>query len=184
MIVNKLYRSIGKFFDRLRSFFRIIHLRLKYPSLKIDFKSYVAKNVDIICNDKGKCKINNSHLAKGVYLKVEADAVLEINQCYIGANTLIVSNLAIQIDEYCSIGEMVSIRDQNHEYGNGKLLKDSGYTTGKIHIKKNTWLGAKSSILQNVELGENCVVGAHTLVNKSFPANSVIVGVPGKLISK
>lgn len=44
------------------------------------------------------------------------------------------------------------------------------------------FIGANSVIIGDVELGDNCFVGALSLVNKSFPANSIIVGSPAKLL--
>lgn len=44
------------------------------------------------------------------------------------------------------------------------------------------WIGAKAVILKDVELGDSCVVGAGAVVTKSFPAGSVIVGVPARIL--
>lgn len=182
--ISKAYRKMISINDKLRSALLICHYKIKYPSLKINFSSYLGRHVDIICCDGSVCEINNVFIAKNVYLKVESKAVLKISDCYIGANTMIVANEHIEIGSNCSIGEMVVIRDQDHVYGNNKLLLHSGYTTGKIIIHENVWLGAKSTILKGVELGDNTVVGAHSLVNKSFPANSIVAGVPAKPIVK
>ena len=53
---------------------------------------------------------------------------------------------------------------------------------GKVIIGNYCWIGAKAIILKDVVLGDHCVVAAGSVVTKSFPAGSVIAGVPAKLI--
>jgi len=54
---------------------------------------------------------------------------------------------------------------------------------GRVKIGNSCWIGAKAVILKDVELGDHCVVGAGAVVTKSFPAGSVIVGVPAHAVS-
>lgn len=55
-------------------------------------------------------------------------------------------------------------------------------TTGSIHIKKNAWIGANATILQGVTIGENAVVAAGAVVSKDVPANTIVGGIPAKII--
>lgn len=52
-----------------------------------------------------------------------------------------------------------------------------------IVIGKDCWLGANAVILPGVQLGDRCVVGASAVVTKSFPAGSILVGIPARNIS-
>lgn len=47
-----------------------------------------------------------------------------------------------------------------------------------ITIGQNCWIGANAVILPGVTLGDRCIVGAGAVVTKSFPAGSVVAGVP------
>lgn len=61
--------------------------------------------------------------------------------------------------------------------------RSTGYTRiGKIKIGNKCFFGARVFIMPNVEIGENTIVGANSLVSKSFPANVVIAGNPAKII--
>lgn len=51
-------------------------------------------------------------------------------------------------------------------------------------IKKNAWIGAKATILPGVTVGENAVVAAGAVVTKDVPANTVVAGMPDKVIKK
>lgn len=53
-----------------------------------------------------------------------------------------------------------------------------------VLIKKNAWIGAKAVILPGVTVGENAVVAAGAVVTKDVEANTVVAGVPAKIIKK
>jgi acetyltransferase-like isoleucine patch superfamily enzyme len=182
-VVNKIYRRLITFKRRLFSICRIIHFRLKYPALDIDFNSTVSKNCDFVCVDKSKMVIRKTFFGPGSFIVTGAGGTLIINDSYIGPNCVIVAKEHVEIGKYCSIAEMVVIRDQDHIYGE-KLIRDSGEVTGRITIGENVWIGAKATVLKNVAIGNNSVIGANSVVNKNFPSGSVIAGVPAKEIRK
>lgn len=55
-------------------------------------------------------------------------------------------------------------------------------TTGRIHIKQNAWIGAGAYILPGVTVGENAIVAAGAVVSKDVPDNTVVGGIPAKVI--
>lgn len=64
---------------------------------------------------------------------------------------------------------------------NGKQVKFPE-KIGCIEIGNNVFVGTNSTILYDVKIGSNVIVGADTLVNRDIPDNSVVVGVPAKVI--
>ncbi len=54
---------------------------------------------------------------------------------------------------------------------------------GKIEIKDNCFIGFNTLILPNVTIGPNSVVGAGSVVTKDVPPNTVVAGVPAKVIN-
>ncbi len=52
----------------------------------------------------------------------------------------------------------------------------------KCVIGNNVYLGANVSVIGDVSIGDNCVIGAGSVVVKDIPNNSVAVGVPAKII--
>ncbi len=55
-------------------------------------------------------------------------------------------------------------------------------TVAPIHVRRNAWIGANATILQGVTIGENAIVAAGAVVSKDVPANTIVGGIPAKLI--
>jgi acetyltransferase-like isoleucine patch superfamily enzyme len=83
------------------------------------------------------------------------------------------------------IGQYFSTHPENHNFLNKNLLiREQGTTRKGINIGKNCWIGAKVTILDGVIIADGCVVAAGSVITKSFDKNSIIGGVPAKLIKK
>lgn len=66
----------------------------------------------------------------------------------------------------------------------GIPLADQGHFSKGVKIGDNVWIGANSTVLDGTEIGDDCIVVANSLVNRRFPAGSVIQGNPAKVIFK
>jgi acetyltransferase-like isoleucine patch superfamily enzyme len=87
----------------------------------------------------------------------------------------------ITIEDDVLIGPKVSLITENHprDPANRKSLD-----LAKIVIKKNAWIGAGATILPGVTIGENAIVAAGAVVTKDVFDNTIVGGVPAKLIKK
>lgn len=93
----------------------------------------------------------------------------------------------VKIENGCLISQFVYISDHYHGIDPtfNKSPKDQDLLSkGKVEIGENTFLGFRVTILSGVKLGRHCVVGSHSVVNRSFPEYSMIAGAPAKLIKK
>lgn len=99
---------------------------------------------------------------------------------YIGPGVVIGVGGPVDIGADCQIGASVVIIAENHDIGaNGKVSSTEVDRIG-IRIGAGTWIGHRAVIVDGVELGERCVVGAGAVVTRSFPADSRLVGVPAR----
>ena len=180
-----LFRKMSHLLEKILSVLRVILIKIKYPSVKITFNSYVGKNCQIHCDNNSRIFLNKVHLANGVVLEAKRGGQISIIKSYIGFNSVIVSIDSISIGENVEIAEMVVLRDQNHNFDfTSTPISIQGFNYAPIFIGNNTWVGAKATILKGVSIGENCLIGAHSLVNKgSFPDGCLIVGSPAKIIA-
>lgn len=65
---------------------------------------------------------------------------------------------------------------------NLNLVDNKSVKYGKIVIGNNVNIGWDSIIMPGVSIGNNCIIGAGAIVTKDIPDNSVVVGVPGRVI--
>ena len=61
--------------------------------------------------------------------------------------------------------------------------KNIGKDNTSPKIGNNVWIGPGARIYGNITLGDNVVVGVNSVVNKSFPSNITIAGVPARIIN-
>ncbi len=85
-----------------------------------------------------------------------------------------------------SIGDDVSMANRvqilAHDFS---PMHYTGYVRfGKVIIGDRVWVGAGTTILMNVRIGNDVIIGAGSLVNKDIPDGSVVAGVPAKVICK
>ncbi|HEY0321715.1 MAG TPA: acyltransferase [Pyrinomonadaceae bacterium] len=129
---------------------------------------------------------NYNALTEGCWLWPE-DAPYDGVRIRIGDRNYFNRNLMIDSCGYVEIGDDnmfgpdIYITDSDHSFGQGLLPGQQPMQKGQVKIGNGCWIGAKAIILKNVELGDYCVVAAGAVVTRSFPAGSVIAGVPARL---
>ena len=87
----------------------------------------------------------------------------------------------IFIDDGALIGHGVVLATLNHDLAPEKR---QALHPAPIHIGKNVWIGANAVICSGVTIGENAVVAAGAVVVRDVEANTVVGGVPAKLIKR
>ena len=102
------------------------------------------------------------------------------NQVFINADCKFQDQGGIYIDDGALIGHGVVLATLNHDLDPEKRQQ---LHPAPIRIGKRVWIGANATILAGVTIGDNAVVAAGAVVNKDVPADTIVGGVPAKVIS-
>ena len=87
----------------------------------------------------------------------------------------------VTLGDGCQIGHNVVFATLNHEL----QPERRGVTRpAPITLGKHVWVGSNATILQGVTIGDNAVVAAGAVVTKDVPANTIVGGVPARVIKR
>ena len=138
---------------------------------------------------------NNVEIGKFVILAAWDEYLGEKYQpeIMIGDNSIIgdychlTSIVGIKIGNNVLFGRNITVTDNSHGSSDAMSLEFSPMkrklnSKGSIEIGDGVWIGDKVTILPNVKIGENAIIGANALVTKDVPANTIVGGVPAKII--
>jgi len=94
----------------------------------------------------------------------------------IGRGVFIDHGMGVVIGETAIVGDNVLLYQ-------GVTLGGTGLEKGKRHptIGNNVVIGGGAKVLGNITIGDNSYIGANAVVIKDVPANSTVVGVPGRI---
>lgn len=99
------------------------------------------------------------------------------NDCFVGAAG------GVSIGNYVAIGQNVRFHSENHAFHDrNRMICEQGVTNKGITVGDDVWIGAGAVILDGTHIGNGCVIGANTLVNKDIPDYSIAVGNPVKIV--
>lgn len=145
--------------------------------------NYAAMFIRFVClkNCAEKCG-NNVAIFSNVYLYGVANLEIGDNVsihplCYIDASG------GIRIEDDVSIAHNSTILSSEHVYSNIEVnIKDQGVVFKKTTIENNVWVGSGVRILGGSHIKSGSIVGAGAVVKGRVNCNSIIGGVPAKLI--
>lgn len=110
------------------------------------------------------------------YINYDVDFDLtEPGKIFIGNNTVIAKGTTLLTHDFSIECGLVAIGKTRVDY-EMQFLKE-------IHIGKDCFIGAKSYILPGTTIGDNCIIGAGSVVSGTVPNNSIYAGNPAKFIA-
>ena len=91
----------------------------------------------------------------------------------------------VTIGDKVNLGQNIVISGLNHRYDDiSKNISDQGVSTEIVIIENDVLIGANSTILSGVHIGQHVVVGAGSVVTKNIPPYSVVIGNPARVVKR
>jgi acetyltransferase-like isoleucine patch superfamily enzyme len=118
----------------------------------------------------------------GTFVEIQKNAYIGKN-CKISTHTFICEG--VHIEDNVFIGHNVTFINDKYPRSvntDGSMQTEADWKVVETYIRKGASIGSSATILCGITVGENAIVGAGSVVTKDVPANSVVAGVPAKII--
>ena len=129
------------------------------------------------------CSIDNNTKI-GTFVEIQKNASIGKN-CKISSHTFICEG--VYIEDNVFVGHNVTFINDKHPRSvneEGTMQTESNWEVIETFVKKGASIGSSSTILCGVTIGENAIVGAGAVVTKDVPPNTIVTGVPAKVIKE
>jgi acetyltransferase-like isoleucine patch superfamily enzyme len=120
----------------------------------------------------------------GTFVEIQKNASIGKN-CKISSHTFICEG--VYIEDNVFVGHNVTFINDKHPRSvneDGTIQTESNWQVIETFVKKGASIGSSSTILCGVTVGENAIVGAGAVVTKDVPPNTIVAGVPAKIIKE
>ena len=103
--------------------------------------------------------------------------------CWVGRNLTVHGNGSVIIGDNCDIAPDVMFLTGGHRIGDAARRAGQGETY-TITVGNGVWIGARSTMMKNISVGDGVVVAACACVTADVPENMVVGGVPARVIKE
>jgi len=166
-------RAKGKF--RIRGWPAVINKGIIYFDGDVDFRSSVKSTPLGVTNPVFLHTMSSdSTIRLGHGVGVSGAVICCMKSITIGDGVMIGSGAMICDSDFHSLDHRVRRTEHDLEHA----------VTLPVLIGDNCFIGARSIILKGVELGDRTIVGAGSVVTRSFPSDVVVAGNPARIIKK
>ena len=119
----------------------------------------------------------------GAFVEVQKKAHIGAN-CKISSHTFICEGVTIEDEVF--VGHSVVFINDSYPRAttDGALQTEADWSVEHTHVKHGASIGSNCTILANLTIGENAIVGAGSVVTKDVPANTIVAGNPARIIRK
>lgn len=118
----------------------------------------------------------------GAFVEIQKNAVVG-KRCKISSHTFICEGVAIEDNVF--IGHGVTFTNDMYPRAtaaDGQLQTEADWAVAPTVIRKGASVGSGATILCNLSIGENAIVGAGSVVTKTVPPNAVVAGNPARVL--
>jgi acetyltransferase-like isoleucine patch superfamily enzyme len=146
------------------------------PSVKLGRDVKLSKFINLYgCEIGDETKI-------GAFVEIQKNATVG-KRCKISSHTFVCEGVTIEDNVFIGHGVMF-INDSypRATTEGGELQTEADWKVERTVIKKGASIGTGVTILANITIGENAIVGAGSVVTKDVPANTIVAGNPARVL--
>lgn len=117
----------------------------------------------------------------GAFVEIQKNAFVGRN-CKVSSHTFVCEGVTIEDNVF--IGHSVTFINDSYPRStnsDGSMQTEADWAVETTLVKKGASIGSGSTILSQVTIGENAIVGAGSVVTKDVPANAIVAGNPAKV---
>jgi maltose O-acetyltransferase len=174
--------------ETMNSLIKVLHLRGLWKCFCLFATNHIFTGMGTfssrikrtLLNSCGNKIGNGTTIVSPIILK---GSLVAGNECWINCGFTIHGNGTVYIGNNCDIGPDVIFLTGGHEIGDKERRAGEGETY-TVRVGNGVWIGARSTILGNVHLSEGCVIAACACVTKDVPEDTIVGGVPAKLLRR
>jgi acetyltransferase-like isoleucine patch superfamily enzyme len=152
------------------------------------WRLYFHKKMLALCIKKFKVFSETAQFRPGAYaigcskINIGNRVIIRAGCMLFGESKALSTSILIEDDVMMGCGVHFYINNHKFESSIIPLIDQGYYPDEPIILRQGCWIGANSILLPGVEIGENSVVGAGSVVTKSFPKGVIIAGNPARII--
>ncbi len=146
------------------------------PSVKLGQNVKLSKFINMY-----GCEIGDDTKI-GAFVEIQKNARVGKN-CKISSHTFVCEG--VDIEDNVFVGHNVAFINDTFPRATtagGQLQTEADWKVEKTLVKKGASIGSGCTILANITIGENALVGAGSVVTKDVPANAIVAGNPAKVL--
>ena len=159
-----------------------------YPKIISPVENYVIQEEDVFICALGDVNFKNSYVQiilnkGGEFINLIHPTVILNTNVRLGKGLILLNNVVISND--CVLGNFVSVQPfsvigHDSKIGDYCHLNAYSFMGGYSVLEPSVTLHTKATILPNIKVKENAIVGAMSLVIRNVPANVTVFGIPAK----
>ena len=146
------------------------------PDVKLGTGVQLAKFINLYgCDIGDDTKI-------GAFVEIQKNATIG-RRCKISSHTFVCEG--VTIEDHVFIGHGVTFINDSFPRAttaDGSLQTESDWKVEPTRVCRGASIGSGATILSNVEIGENAIVGAGSVVTRNVPANTIVAGNPARVL--
>ena len=146
------------------------------PNVKLGHAVKLSKFINLYgCQIGDETKI-------GAFVEIQKNATVG-RRCKVSSHTFVCEGVTIEDNVF--IGHGVTFVNDTYPRAttsDGEMQTERDWEVEKTLVKRGASIGSGSTILANVVIGENAIVGAGSVVTRDIPANVIVAGNPARVL--